>query len=131
MEQPSTPAPASAKVYYNSACPVCNAGVKGQRERMEACGVTDVEWIDVHSNPQAVREVGADLETVRETLHVKTADGEIARGADAFTALWSRTRGQHWLAALVRLPLLHGLSQLAYKVFARLLYRWNRWLGHW
>jgi len=125
------PAPASAKVYYNSACPVCNAGVKGQRERMEACGVTDVEWIDVHSNPQAVREVGADLETVRETLHVKTADGEIARGADAFTALWSRTRGQHWLAALVRLPLLHALSQLAYKVFARLLYRWNRWLGHW
>ena len=125
------PAPASAKVYYNSACPVCNAGVKGQRERMEACGVTDVEWIDVHSNPQAVREVGADLETGRETLHVKTADGEIARGADAFTALWSRTRGQHWLAALVRLPLLHALSQLAYKVFARLLYRWNRWLGHW
>ena len=125
------PAETPAKVYYNSACPVCNAGIKGQRERMEACGAADVEWIDVHNNPQAAAEVGADLETVRETLHVKTADGEIARGADAFAALWSRTRGQGWLAALVRMPLLHGLAQLAYKGFARLLYRWNRSKGHW
>lgn len=123
--------PPPAKVYYNSACPVCNAGIKGQRERMESCGGAAVEWIDIHQNPQAVREVGADLEAVRETLHVKTADGQIARGADAFAALWSRTRGQRWLARLVRLPLLHGLAQLAYKAFARLLYRWNRSKGHW
>lgn len=121
----------AAKVYYNSACPVCNAGIKDQRERMEACGATNVEWIDVHHNPQAVAEVGADLETVRETLHVKTADGEIARGADAFAALWSRTPGQNWAARLVRLPGLHALSQWLYKVFARLLYRWNRSKGHW
>lgn len=123
--------PAQTRVYYNSACPVCNAGIKSQRERMEACGAVDVQWIDVHNNPQAVAEVGADLETVRETLHVKTADGEIARGADAFAALWSRTQGQGWLAALVRLPLLHAPAQLAYKGFAWLLYRWNRGKGHW
>lgn len=123
--------PAQTRVYYNSACPVCNAGIKSQRERMEACRAVDVQWIDVHNNPQAVAEVGADLETVRETLHVKTADGEIARGADAFAALWSRTQGQGWLAALVRLPLLHALAQLAYKGFAWLLYRRNRGKGHW
>ena len=121
----------SARVYYNSACPVCKAGIEGQRERMEACGLAQVEWIDVHNNPQAVAEVGADLETVRETLHVKTADGRIEKGADAFAALWGRTRGQAWLAAIVRVPVLHGLWQLLYKGFARLLYRWNRSKGHW
>lgn len=126
-EEPQAP----TRVYYNSACPVCNAGVKDQRQRMEAWGAAPVEWIDVHRNPQAVAEVGADLETVRETLHVKTADGEIARGADAFAALWQRTRGQGWLAVLIRLPLLHALAQGAYRVFARLLYRWNRRKGHW
>lgn len=125
------PAAPAARVYYNSACPVCNAGVKGQRDRMQACGVDNVEWIDVHNNPQAVREVGADLETVREKLHVKNADGSIAIGADAFTALWSRTPGQRWLAAIGRLPLLHALSQVLYNAFARLLYRWNRGKGHW
>ena len=121
----------AAKVYYNSACPVCNAGIKGQRERMEACGAANVEWIDVHNNPQAVAEVGAELETVRETLHVKTADGRIAKGADAFAALWSRTQGQGWAAKLVRVPGVHALAQLAYRIFARVLYRWNRSKGHW
>jgi predicted DCC family thiol-disulfide oxidoreductase YuxK len=123
--------PPAAKVYYNSACPVCNAGIKGQRDRMQACGIDNVEWIDVHQHPQAVQEVGAALETVREKLHVKTADGRIAVGADAFTALWSRTPGQRWAAAVFRLPLLHALSQWAYKVFARRLYRWNRRRRHW
>jgi hypothetical protein len=51
----------SAKVYYNSACPVCKAGIESQRGKMEACGLAEVEWIDVHNNPEAVAEVGADL----------------------------------------------------------------------
>ncbi|MGH8588498.1 MAG: DUF393 domain-containing protein, partial [Gammaproteobacteria bacterium] len=39
----------SSKVYYNSACPVCNAGIKDQRRRMEACGIEGIEWVDVHT----------------------------------------------------------------------------------
>jgi len=61
----------SSKVYYNSACPVCNAGIKDQRRRMEACSIKDIEWIDVHSNPDALSEVGASLEQVRERLYVR------------------------------------------------------------
>ena len=38
-------------VYYNSACPVCNAGIGAQRRRMQSCNV-DVEWIDIHRNPE-------------------------------------------------------------------------------
>jgi len=121
----------SSKVYYNSACPVCNAGIKGQRQRMEACGIEDIEWVDVHTNPAAVSEVGASLEQVRERLHVKESDGQLNVGADAFTRLWSQTRGQRWLAKLVRLPVLKQFTHLAYNVFARLLYRWNRAKGHW
>ncbi|ARO86974.1 DUF393 domain-containing protein [Nitrosospira lacus] len=121
----------SSKVYYNSACPVCNAGIKDQRQRMEACGIKDIEWVDVHANPDAVSEVGASLEQVRERLYVKDADGELNIGADAFTRLWSQTPSQHWLASLLRLPVLKQLARLAYNVFARLLYQWNRAKRHW
>jgi predicted DCC family thiol-disulfide oxidoreductase YuxK len=121
----------AAKVYYNSACPVCRAGIAGQRERMAACGATDVEWIDVHSNPERVSEVGAPLEAVRERLHVKEDDGSIGVGVDAFERLWSRTRGQRWLAALARVPGLRQLGQLGYNIFARVLYRRNRAKGRW
>jgi predicted DCC family thiol-disulfide oxidoreductase YuxK len=121
----------STKVYYNSACPVCNAGIKDQRQRMEACGVKDVEWIDVHTHPEAVEEVGAPLEQVRERLHVKAEDGRLDVGADAFTRLWWRTPGQRWLATLLRLPVIRQIMHLVYNAFARLLYRWNRAKGHW
>lgn len=30
------------KVYYNSACPICNVGIKNQRKRMEVCGLKNV-----------------------------------------------------------------------------------------
>src|SRR5574340_907102 len=120
-----------SRVYYNSACPVCNAGIKDQRRRMEACGIRDIEWIDVHAQPEAVKEVDASLEQVRERLHVKDADGRIDVGADAFTRLWSRTPGQRWAAKLLRLPLLKQLAHVAYDGFARLLYRWNRAQRHW
>ncbi len=121
----------AARVYYNSACPVCRAGIEGQRERMAACGATDVEWIDVHSQPERASEVGASLEAVRERLHVKEDDGSIGVGVDAFERLWSRTRGQRWLAALARVPGLRQLGQIGYNIFARFLYRRNRARGRW
>jgi predicted DCC family thiol-disulfide oxidoreductase YuxK len=120
-----------SKVYYNSACPVCNAGIKDQRRRMEACGIKDIEWIDVHTHPHVVSELSAPLEKVRERLHLKTSTGRIDVGAAAFLDLWSQTPGQQHLANLLRLPILKQIMHLAYNIFARLLYRWNRAKRHW
>ena len=58
----------SLKVYYNSACPVCRAGINSQRTRMTGCDV-DVEWIDIHTLPDRLKEIGAEQEFVRERLH--------------------------------------------------------------
>ena len=119
------------KVYYNSACPVCNAGIQSQRRRMEAHGIGDVEWIDVHTHPEAVLELDAPLEQVRERLHVRSTGGQLDVGVDAFARLWAYTPGQRWLAGLWQLPILRPLMQRAYNAFARHLYRWNRGQGHW
>ncbi|HEU0306247.1 MAG TPA: DUF393 domain-containing protein [Lysobacter sp.] len=123
----SEEAPA-AKVYYNSACPVCRSGIEAQQGRMEACRI---EWIDVHANPEAVAEVGADLEAVRERLYVRDAGGNLHVGADAFSRLWRDTPGQRWLGRLAGLPGLKRIAHAAYDWFARRLYRWNRRKGHW
>ncbi|MBS7664092.1 DUF393 domain-containing protein [Pseudomonas lalucatii] len=119
------------KVFYNSACPVCKAGIEGQRRRMRADASCPVEWIDVHQHPEAVAELGSELEQVRERLYLKDESGRLAVGVDAFAALFQRTRGQRWLARLLRLPGLHLLARWGYNLFARALYRWNRWLKHW
>ena len=120
-----------SKVFYNSACPVCNAGIQAQRKRMKAFSDKDIEWIDVHNNPDAVSEVATPLEQVRERLHVKDDSGKLNIGIDAFVCLWQQTPSQRWLAKLFKLPLIQPLSRMAYNGFAKLLYAWNRMLKHW
>jgi len=118
------------KVYYNSACPVCDAGIRGQKRRMDGCPV-DVEWIDIHSHPEALMEIGASQEFVRERLHVVDEGGELRIGADAFRALWAHTPDQTGLARLAGLPVLRVLARSAYNAYAALLYRWNRINRRW
>ncbi len=116
------------KVYYNSACPVCKAGIEGQKGKTTAC---QVDWNDIHQDNAAVEEIGENLEYVRERLHLVDEQGVKRMGVDAFIVLWRHSPGEEWKARLFALPLIHGLAQLAYKAFARLLYHWNKALRHW
>lgn len=118
------------KVYYNSACPVCDAGIEGQRNRMTNCGA-DVEWVDIHRDVEAVNEIGAEQEFVRERLHVVDERGQVNIGSDAFAVLWRHTPRQKWLARLVRLPILAPFARALYNLFAAGLYAWNRSRKRW
>lgn len=120
------PNPPCATVYYNSACPVCDAGVCYQRDKMQGSGVV---FVDVDARPELAQELGIDLERLRERLHVRGADGRLLEGERAFTLLWSQTPGQRWMAALAR-PV-GWLTGPLYKLVARVLYGWNRRRGHW
>jgi predicted DCC family thiol-disulfide oxidoreductase YuxK len=118
------------QVYYNSACPVCRAGIESQRASMSACA-GDIEWIDIDKNPGEVQNLGATVEEVRERLYVKDEQGRIHIGVEAFATLWRRTPRQRWLASLTKLPGVGAVSQGFYNLFAGYLYRWNRKKGHW
>jgi predicted DCC family thiol-disulfide oxidoreductase YuxK len=118
------------RVYYNSACPVCDAGIKGQRRRMQTCS-TDVDWIDIHGNPAAVEEIDASREFVRERLHVVDENGATRIGSEAFAVLWSHTPEQKWLGRFVRLPVMNMLARWLYNAFAAILYARNRARGRW
>ena len=85
----------------------------------------------MHENTEAAAEIGADLEYVRERLHVVDTDGTTRVGAEAFAALWAITPRQGWRATAVGLPGVRALSRGLYNLFARGLYRWNRRRGHW
>jgi predicted DCC family thiol-disulfide oxidoreductase YuxK len=118
------------KVYYNSACPVCKAGIEGQQRRMEACSV-EVAWIDIHQDAQAVNEIGVRRELVRERLHVVDEEGNVRVGADAFEALWRHTPSQQWFAGILRMPVIRPLARWLYNRFAAALYARNRSKGRW
>lgn len=116
------------KVYYNSACPVCRAGIHAQKDKSTAC---EIEWADVHSENDAVDEINQELSTVRKYLHVKNARGELMVGIDAFIALWEQSPKQIWMARLFSLPLIRPIASVGYKLFAHVLYAFNRLMRHW
>jgi predicted DCC family thiol-disulfide oxidoreductase YuxK len=118
------------KVYYNSACPVCRAGIASQKQRMQG-RADEVAWIDVHADPGVTAEIGANCEFVRERLHVVDESGRLNVGADAFAVLWRRTEGQQRWARFIQAPLARSVAQVAYNLFAALLYRWNRARKRW
>src|SRR5262245_15568669 len=112
------------RVYFNSACPVCKAGITHERRELEACGA-EVEWVDVHEANESVKELGAELEFVRERLHVMDEAGNVHVGWDAFAELWSRSPRQNVLAKAARAPVVRTMLGWAYNGFAAVLYRWN------
>lgn len=118
------------RVYYNSACPVCRAGIGLQQKKLARCGAA-IAWKDVHTDLDARGEIDADLESVRERLHVVDEHGQMKVGVEAFEVLWRQSPRQRWKAVLLRLPLLKALSVRSYNAFARALYRWNRKKRHW
>ncbi|MEY4561907.1 MAG: hypothetical protein RLZZ618_1184 [Pseudomonadota bacterium] len=123
MSDSSTPT-----VYYNSACPVCNAGVCSMRERLADDAM---HWVDVHEHPEVLEPLGLELEDVRERLHVVGRDGAMVQGFDALVEAWSHLPRWGWTATPLRWRAVRPLGRLLYNAFARQLFRWNRRRGHW
>ncbi|MEZ2329087.1 DUF393 domain-containing protein [Mesorhizobium sp. RCC_202] len=119
-------------VWYNTRCPVCDAGINHQKRRLvEAVKAGWVEFRDVNFEPEALSAFGASLEDIRRRLHATDAEGRLLVGADVAIAVWRQTPGEGWLAALFGNPATLPFTRFAYDRFADLLYAWNRRKGHW
>jgi predicted DCC family thiol-disulfide oxidoreductase YuxK len=116
------------QIFYNSACPVCDAGISAQKDKMVACAI---QWRDVHADAKSCDEVSADLEFVRERLHAIDENGNVKVGIDAFELIWKHSPKEYWKARLIALPIIKPLSIFTYNIFAKFLYRWNLRKGHW
>ncbi|TJV40309.1 MAG: DUF393 domain-containing protein [Mesorhizobium sp.] len=119
-------------VWYNTRCPVCDAGIVRQKRRLiEAVKAGRIEFRDINLEPAALSGFGASLEDIRRRLHATDADGRLLVGADVAIALWQVTPGEGWLAGLFGNRLTLPLTRFAYDRFAGLLYAWNRRNGRW
>ena len=63
-------------VWYNTRCPVCDAGiVRQQRRLIEAVKAGRIAFRDINFEPDALAAFGASLEDVRRRLHATDAGG--------------------------------------------------------
>ena len=119
-------------VWYNTKCPVCDAGIDWQRSRLvRAAQAGAIEFRDINRETDALSRFGAGVEDVRRRLHAVDADGRLFVGMNCAIEIWRRTPGDGWLARTVGLPGVRQIAGFGYDRFADLLYAWNRWKRHW
>ncbi|AZO39562.1 MAG: DUF393 domain-containing protein [Mesorhizobium sp.] len=119
-------------VWYNTRCPVCDAGISRQKRRLiEAVKAGRVAFRDINFEPEALSAFGASLEDIRRRLHATDSEGRLLVGADVAIAVWRLTPGEGWLATLFGNAVALPLTCIAYDRFADLLYAWNRRQGRW
>jgi len=125
-------APSKLTVWYNTKCPVCNAGIDWQHSRLvRAARAGAIEFRDINLEPDALARFGAGVEDIRRRLHAVDATGRLHVGADCAIEIWLRTPGDAWLGRALGLPVIRQIARFAYNRFADLLYAWNRWKGRW
>ncbi|MEQ1944039.1 DCC1-like thiol-disulfide oxidoreductase family protein [Mesorhizobium sp. VNQ89] len=119
-------------VWYNTRCPVCDAGISRQKRRLiEAVKAGRIEFRDINLEPEALARFGVTLEDIRRRLHATDGGGKLLVGADVAIAVWRATPGEGWLATLVGNPIALPVTRFTYDRFADLLYAWNRRNGRW
>jgi predicted DCC family thiol-disulfide oxidoreductase YuxK len=123
---------AKLTVWYNTKCPVCNAGINWQRGRLvRAARAGGIEFRDINLEPDVLSRFGAGVNDVRRRLHGVDADGKFYAGIDCAIAIWRRTPDDAWLGRISRVPGVRPVAGFGYNRFADLLYAWNRWKGRW
>jgi predicted DCC family thiol-disulfide oxidoreductase YuxK len=124
--------PPALTIYYNTRCPICDAGISYQRGKLIALVKQgQVEFRDINLEPEVLAEYRVSVEDVRWRLHALDHDKNLIVGADVAIALWRLTPGQGWLASVFGNPIALPLTRFCYNRFADLLYAWNKWMGHW
>jgi predicted DCC family thiol-disulfide oxidoreductase YuxK len=119
-------------VWYNTRCPVCDAGIDRQRNKLlAAVRAGTIAFLDINLQPEALAGYGVSLDDVRHRLHATDAQGRLIVGADVAIAIWRTTEGERWLAALLGNSLTLPITRFAYDRFADLLFAWNKRKGRW
>jgi len=89
-------------VWYNTRCPVCDAGISRQKRRLvETVKAGRIEFRDINLEPAALGRFGVSLEDIRRRLHATDVDGRLLVGADVAIAVWQATPGEGWLRTFV------------------------------
>jgi len=117
----ATPEAFAIKVLYDGDCPLCAREIAFMRRRNRR-GLAGFEDIAAPGFDPA--RYGLDQYAVMSRIHGVLADGTVIEGVEVFRRLYTAI-GLGWLVAPTRWPLLRGLFDRAYRVFARNRLRWT------
>lgn len=111
-------------LYYESACPLCNAEMSNLMLRNTE---GHLRFADVSAPDFADLPAGATMQDLLALIHARTADGRVLKGVEVFRLAYEAV-GLGWVSGAMRLPLLRPLAEWGYPVLARNRHRIPRGL---
>ena len=113
-------------VLYDGACPLCRREIGIYRGLQPLQADSPVCFADV-SDATSPLPPGTTRENLLARFHVRSRDGQLLSGAQAFLALWAALPGWRWLARVGRLPGAAWVMECVYRLFLR----WRPTLQRW
>lgn len=103
----------SLTVYFDGACPLCQAEINHYRKQEGAC---TIYFMDVSRSEETI---ATDLTKQQAMMrfHVRGDDGLLLSGAEAFVAVWSTLPRWRLAARLGALPRILKILEVAYRLF--------------
>ena len=103
----------SLKVYFDGACPLCQAEIDHYRKQE---GADAICFLDVSRSEETL---AGDLtkQQAMQRFHVRGNDGLLLSGAAAFVAVWSTLPRWRLAARLAALPGILTILEVAYRLF--------------
>jgi len=120
-----SPTPGPERILiYDGQCRFCVTAKEGL-ERLEGARLGGKVRFVPYQSEEAARCLGSEYQPGRpDVAFLVDTDGRVSRGLDAFLPMLPGLRGGRMLLALMRIPVLKPLADLAYRVVARYRYRW-------
>jgi predicted DCC family thiol-disulfide oxidoreductase YuxK len=110
------------EVFYDGACPLCVREIRFLR-RLDRRG--RIRYTDISSEEFQAEDYGRTLGSFMSEIHGRLPDGTWVYGVEVFRRLYAAV-GLSPLIWVTRLPVVSGLLDSAYRVFARNRLRWTR-----
>ena len=110
------------RVLFDGACPLCSREIR-MLERLDR-GRGCVEFEDIAQPGFDPAVYGLDSERVMARIHGVLPDGSVIEGLEVFRRVYAAV-GLGWLLAPTRWPLLRGISEAGYRIFAQNRMRWT------
>ena len=109
------------KVYFNNSCNICRMEINHYKKIAN----TDLEWIDITNNEDAVKITSKSQKELLRRLHV-IVDGEVIGGAKAFIIIWSKIPKYKFLSKIFSIKPLFFIFHYLYEIAAYFLFLKNR-----
>ena len=109
------------KVYYNNSCNVCRLEINHYKKIAHE----NLEWIDITSNDEALKETSKSYEELLRRLHV-IDNGEVIGGAKAFIILWSKIPKYKFLSKIFSFKPFFIIFHYLYEFVAYFLFVKNK-----